>query len=92
MRHVIETLAHPFDISDDEGVGFVEVALHGKSYNYCAPRAADAKRQSARARVSANLDRSADLIQFVRFRQGFRGRCGVPHRSLALNSDGLTRK
>jgi hypothetical protein len=85
MGHAIKTLAHPIDIADDEGVGFVEVALHGKRYDYGAPCATDAKRQTTRTGVPANLDRSTDLIELSWFRQGFRGRYGLPHRSLALN-------
>ncbi len=46
MGHVIQTFAHPIDIADDEGVSFVEVALHGKRYDYGAPCATDAKRQT----------------------------------------------
>jgi hypothetical protein len=78
-RQAVEALAHPFEIAVDEVPGFAEIALHGKGDDDGAPCAAYAQCQTAGARVTANLDLAAELLDTGTLQYSLLNRSREPH-------------
>jgi len=62
LGYDVKALADPIYIADQEGVGFVEVALYGKSYNYRSRMPTNAQCEIPRPGVSLNFNGCIDLV------------------------------